>query len=322
MNENNIKTNSGKAFLLAARPKTLSGAAVPVLIGVALAIHDMGWGQFVSSAAGVWYTMPLIPALLCFLFAMVMQIDANFVNDYFDCLKGTDDRMTRLGPKRACTEGWVTLPAMRCCLVLTTALACLVGLPLIYFGGWEMILVGAACVLFCFLYTTFFAKRGLGDVLVLLFFGLVPVCLTYYVTMPPQQQTVTEQVVWLSLACGLVIDTLLIVNNYRDIEQDKEAGKRTLVVYIGRQRAESLYRLLGISAMIMMVVGLASGHSHVGYWLLMMLCFAPYTLLHDHTNSLMRRIGRGRDLNKVLGMTARNIFIYGLSSAVAILFIA
>ena len=108
MNENHVAVNSGKAFLLAARPKTLSGAAVPVMIGVALAIHDMGWERFVTPVAGDWYRMPLVPALLCFLFAMVMQVDANFVNDYFDCVRGKDDRETRLGPKRACTEGWVT----------------------------------------------------------------------------------------------------------------------------------------------------------------------------------------------------------------------
>lgn len=191
MKENHVTVNSGKAFLLAARPKTLSGAAVPVMIGVALAIHDMGWERFLTPVAGDWYRMPLVPALLCFLFAMVMQVDANFVNDYFDCVRGKDDRETRLGPKRACTEGWVTLPAMRRCLVVTTALACLVGLPLVCFGGWEMVLVGAACVLFCFLYTTLLAQHGMGDVLVLLFFGLVPVCLTYYVTMPPASQTIT-----------------------------------------------------------------------------------------------------------------------------------
>ena len=136
MNENHVAVNSGKAFLLAARPKTLSGAAVPVMIGVALAIHDMGWERFLTPVAGDWYRMPLVPALLCFLFAMVMQVDANFVNDYFDCVRGKDDRETRLGPKRACTEGWVTLPAMRRCLVVTTALACLFGWSALEAGRW------------------------------------------------------------------------------------------------------------------------------------------------------------------------------------------
>ena len=84
--------------------------------------------------------------LLYFVFSLpfLMQIDSNFINDYFDCLKGNDDRATRLGPKRACSEGWITLPAMRIGLVVTSLLASLVGIPLIFFGGWEMILVGAA----------------------------------------------------------------------------------------------------------------------------------------------------------------------------------
>lgn len=321
MNENHVTVNSGKAFLLAARPKTLSGAAVPVMIGVALAIHDMGWERFVTPLAGDWYRMPLVPALLCFLFAMVMQVDANFVNDYFDCVRGKDDRETRLGPKRACTEGWVTLPAMRRCLVVTTALACLVGLPLVCFGGWEMVLVGAACVLFCFLYTTLLAQHGMGDVLVLLFFGLVPVCLTYYVTMPPASQTITAQVVWASLACGLVIDTLLVVNNYRDYDQDRAVGKKTLIVRIGRERAEQLYGWLGNIATYMMWGCLVLGDSSFVLMLVCFACFVPYALLHGATRVQMRRIGRGKELNKVLGMTARNMFVFGVTTAIVTLFI-
>lgn len=321
MNENHVAVNSGKAFLLAARPKTLSGAVVPVMIGVALAIHDMGWDRFVSPVAGDWYRMPLVPALLCFLFAMVMQVDANFVNDYFDCVRGKDDRETRLGPKRACTEGWVTLPAMRCCLVVTTMLACLVGLPLVCFGGWEMILVGVACVLFCFLYTTLLAQHGLGDVLVLLFFGLVPVCLTYYVTMPPALQTVNSQVVWASIACGMVIDTLLVLNNYRDYDQDRAVGKLTLVVRIGRQGAELFYKELGLWAAAIMWICLVPRGSSFSMWLLCFVCFGPYVLFHQVTMLKMRRIGRGKELNKVLGMTARNMFIFGVTTAIVILFI-
>ena len=144
-----IKTNSLSAWVLAARPKTLTGAMVPVMIGTAWAWKLSGGENF-----------RVIPAILCFLFAFLMQIDSNFINDYFDCLKGNDDRATRLGPKRACSEGWITLPAMRIGLVVTSLLASLVGIPLIFFGGWEMILVGAACVLFAFLYTTYFSYQN------------------------------------------------------------------------------------------------------------------------------------------------------------------
>ena len=172
MNESNVTTNSLKAWFLAARPKTLPGAAVPVMIGIASAISQYGDAVRVGAA------------VLCMLFALVMQIDANFVNDYFDFMKGTDDEK-RLGPKRACAQGWITAVAMRRGLLYTTLLACVIGLPLVYYGGWEMILIGFACVVFCFLYTISFSYLGLGDVLVLVFFGLVPVCMTYWLVAPP-----------------------------------------------------------------------------------------------------------------------------------------
>lgn len=107
MNESNVTTNSLKAWFLAARPKTLTGAAVPVMIGIASAISQYGDAVRVGAA------------VLCMLFALVMQIDANFVNDYFDFMKGSDDEK-RLGPKRACARGWITAAAMRRGLLYTT----------------------------------------------------------------------------------------------------------------------------------------------------------------------------------------------------------
>ena len=165
--ENDVKTNSPRAWLLAARPKTLSAAAVPVMVGSALAAADLG------------ADFQVLPCVLCFLFAFIMQIDANFINDYFDFRKGSD-RTDRLGPERACAQGWITPRAMQGGIVVTTLLACVAGLPLLWIGGWELLLVGAVCVLFAFLYTLGLSYRGWGDVLVLVFFGWVPVCFTYY----------------------------------------------------------------------------------------------------------------------------------------------
>ena len=149
-----IETNSIKAWYLAARPKTLTAAAVPVLLGIALAYKD---AQQIQT----------LPALLCLLFAWVMQIDSNLVNDYFDFKHGNDDE-TRLGPKRACAEGWITLGAMKWGIILTTLLGCAIGLPLVLFGGWEMVIVGICCVVFCFLYTTCLSYLGMGDILSLI----------------------------------------------------------------------------------------------------------------------------------------------------------
>ena len=247
-----------------------------------------------------------------------MQIDANFVNDYFDFMKGTDDEQ-RLGPKRACAQGWITAAAMRSGLLYTTILACAVGLPLVYFGGWEMILVGFACVVFCFLYTISFSYIGLGDVLVLVFFGLVPVCMTYWLVAPPTSlMSIPWPVIVLSIACGLIIDTLLVVNNYRDIDNDRRAGKRTLIVRIGERGGLLLYMLLGLAGTILAIAGIIYLNWHDGQF--MQLLMTSYIPFHIRAFTEMRRIRKGAELNKVLGMTARNMFIFGVLVSVALLF--
>ena len=303
LSEQNVRQDSLQAWLLAARPKTLSGAAVPVMIGVALAFVDaQEYGDDVFS----WTA-----AALCLLFAFIMQIDANFVNDFFDYAKGNDDSASRLGPLRACTQGWVKTDSMKQAIASTTVLACLVGLPLVYYGGLEMILVGLLCVVFCFLYTTHLSYVGLGDVLVLVFFGIVPVCCTYYI----QLHTLTWQVFVASIACGLVIDGLLIVNNYRDRYNDERDGKMTLVVRIGSEATEWLYLILGIAACLLGVVFWLNGH------VLAFVLPLIYLLMHVYTWLKLRRINFGRQLNECLGETARNMFVYGLTVALGLLLI-
>ncbi|MCO6024672.1 1,4-dihydroxy-2-naphthoate octaprenyltransferase [Prevotella cerevisiae] len=314
MNESDIKTNSFKAWILAARPKTLSGAAVPVMIGTAFAWRDAGVDYF-----------QILPAILCFLFAFIMQIDANFINDYFDGLKGNDDRATRLGPKRACSEGWITLPRMRTGIVITTLLACATGLPLIFFGGMWMIAIGVLCVLFCFLYTTKLSYLGLGDLLVLLFFGIVPVCFTYFLDLPIQFQQITWEILFASIACGLVVDSLLIVNNYRDRDNDKRDGKMTLVVKIGAKNAERLYLVDGLVALLIMVAILAnytSGH-YFQEWkvVLSIALLILYGTLHYNTYLRMKKLNHGKELNRILGMNARNMFLFGLIVAFSVILI-
>ena len=303
MDEQNVKQDSLRAWILAARPKTLSGAAVPVMIGVALAWTDAReYGDDIFS---------YVAALLCLLFAFIMQIDANFINDFFDYARGNDDAGSRLGPLRACTQGWVKIESMKRAIATTTCLACLIGLPLVYYGGWEMLLVGLVCVIFCFLYTTHLSYVGMGDVLVLVFFGIVPVCCTYYV----QLHTVTWQVFIASVACGLVIDGLLIVNNYRDRYNDQRDNKMTLVVKIGADATEWLYLLLGSAACLLGLVFWY--YEHVLAFILPFI----YLLLHIFTWIKMRRINYGRQLNECLGETARNMFVYGLCVTLGLLLI-
>lgn len=297
MDKEIIRKNSFKAWLLAARPKTLTGASVPVMIALAMAYTDLQGNGF-----------RIIPAVLCALFAFVMQIDANFVNDYFDFISGKDDEQ-RLGPPRACAMGWIDVAKMKVGMIITTVIACIIGLPLVVYGGVEMILVGALCVVFCFLYTTLLASRGLGDLLVLVFFGIVPVCATYYL----QTDTCTWIVFLASLACGLVIDTLLVVNNYRDIDNDRRAGKKTLIVMIGADKGRLLYLWLGIIASLMGVMFAVYGQ----YWT--PLLPTVYLIMHIATYRRMVKIGSGRQLNLVLADTARNMFVYGLTLSLGLL---
>lgn len=301
-----VKTNSVKAWLLATRPKTLSAAAVPVMIGTAFAWRN-------TSEQFNW-----IPAILCLLFAWIMQIDSNLVNDYFDFKKGNDDE-TRLGPKRACSEGWITSDAMVWGILITTLLGCMTGIPLILYGGLEMVMVGIACVVFCFLYTTLFSYHGLGDILVLLFFGIIPVCCTYYVCMPLHQQIPTGEVIASSIACGLAIDALLIVNNYRDIDNDRSNGKITLAVRLGESKTRRLYESIGYIAAGIMIILIFIDLYQIDKVIPTYAIYLIYIILHRQSYQEMKRINKGAKLNQVLGLTARNILVFGLLSVAAIL---
>lgn len=282
-----VKINSLKAWILAARPKTLTGAAIPVMIGCALTVAD---GKF------MW-----IPSLVCFLFAFLMQIAANFINDLYDFLKGTD-REDRLGPERTCSQGWISPAAMKKGIIITVISACAIGSVLLFYAGWELIIVGGLCVLFAFLYTTCLSYNGWGDVLVLIFFGFVPVGCTYYV----QAHTWTGSVTIASLICGIVIDTLLVVNNYRDRDADAKSGKRTIIVRLGEPFGRYLYLFLGFFA-----AGLCF------YFIFTKSFYAAilpqiYLIPHICTWQKMINIHSGKALNSVLGDTSRNILLMGI----------
>lgn len=294
-----IKPNSLKAWFLAARPKTLTGATTPVIIAGAMAVTylDSSFDSF-----------PYLPFFLCLIFAWIMQISANFVNDWYDFKRGTD-KEDRLGPKRACASGWVTPRAMLAATIAAMAIAVAVGLPLILYGGWPMVVVGMSCLLFCVLYTTVFSYKGLGDILVILFFGMVPVVVTFYLL----TGTVTWQVIAVAAGTGFVVDCLLIINNYRDRFTDAACDKRTIVVYIGSKWTERLYLLCGLAG-VCTALPLYTLQEWWGVFFLI-----PYVAMHVATWRTMVRIGEGRALNAVLGMTARNIFVFGLLLSLSLL---
>jgi len=292
---NNIKTNSLKAWILAARPKTLTGAAIPVIVSLALTYND----------AGTYFQW--IPAILCLFFAFFMQVDANLINDFYDYAKGTD-REDRLGPERACAQGWVTLGAMKHAIAITTLIACLIGLPLIYYGGLEMLIIGFICIIFAFLYTMGLSYKGFGDMLVFFFFGIIPVGFTYYV----QLHTWTWSVTITGISCGLLINTLLTINNYRDREQDIISGKRTFVVRFGAIAGRLFYLGTGLIAYFLCLYFIPT---HPFATILPLI----YVILHIITWRKMVKINKGKDLNKILGETARNMFIFGLMLTIGLL---
>ncbi|PXA03099.1 1,4-dihydroxy-2-naphthoate polyprenyltransferase [Coraliomargarita sinensis] len=213
-------------WLEATRPKTLSAAVCPVLVGTSLAWH-----------AGLFDWRP---ALICLFFALLVQIGTNFANDYLDGVKGSDTQK-RIGPQRAVASGLVRADSMkRAALVVLGAAFCL-GLLLIPFGGWWLLAVGVVSVLCAWCYTGGpypLAYNGLGDVFVILFFGFIAVGCTYFVQAGPPDWVVY----WSGFACGLLINNILVVNNYRDVEEDLVSGKKTLAVSFGRTFALWQYR--------------------------------------------------------------------------------
>lgn len=280
-----------KSWISAARPRTLPASASPVIAASAYAFYD---GSF------RW-----APALLCLLFALLAQIASNMANDYFDYVKGSDTAQ-RVGPRRAVASGDISPRAMLVGTFLVLGLACLVGLGLVFFAGWWLIPVGIVIALFALAYTAGpypLAYHGLGDLTVFLFFGLIAVNFTYYV----QALHFDMAVFLLSIAMGLLSINILLVNNYRDMEEDAAANKRTTVVLFGRPFARGWY--------------LVNGFVAVGLVLPSLLPLAPYyeglvpvvlyLILHVTTWVEMGR-RRGVALNPLLGGTARNLLIFTL----------
>ena len=279
-----------KVWLLAARPKTLGAAVAPVLLGTAMA-----W------EAGALH----VPSALCALLgAIFIQIGTNFSNDYVDFLKGADTE-ARKGPLRVTQAGLVAPSTMKWATVLTFGLAVVAGGYLIWRGGWPILLVGILSIASGVLYTTgryALAYTGLADLFVLVFFGPVAVGGTYYV----QALAITPEVIVAGFGPGLLATAILLVNNIRDVQEDREAGKRTLVVRAGRRVGVALYAVCVVGAVVI-AGGLAvvSGH----WWTLATVLVAPLAL------PVMRTLATKRDaptLNPLLGATGRLLLVYSI----------
>ena len=278
-----------KIWIECARLRTLpvSVAGVIMASGIAVLYHRFEW----------------LPALLCFAFAVLAQVVSNFANEYYDFRRGTDKK-GRVGPRRGVTEGDITPGLLLRVTIGTLAVACAVGCGLIPFGGWWLIPVGILIAVFAFAYSAGpypLSYHGLGDVAVLVFFGLVPVNLTFYL----QAGYFSPLAILASVTIGLMGVNVLLVNNYRDVDDDREAHKRTTVVIFGRKVASAAYLING----------------YVGISLLAPLWFAAplwvlavpalYLVLHTVTWNRLTH-SDGAALNPLLGATARNMLIFAV----------
>jgi 1,4-dihydroxy-2-naphthoate octaprenyltransferase len=225
-----------RIWLTAARPRTLPAAVAPVLVGTSLAIRG-----------GRFHPLAFIAALLG---AMLIQIGTNLSNDYSDARRGADAE-DRLGPVRVTAGGLVPPRQVLVATYATFALAVLVGVYLIAIAGWVLLAVGAASILAGVLYTGGprpYGYEGLGEIFVFLFFGIVAVTGSYFV----QRHDLPWEAFVLAIPVGLLIAAILVVNNVRDIDSDRRAGKRTLAVRMGRSRTRVLF-------VAMLVAAFASG---------------------------------------------------------------
>lgn len=283
-----------RIWLSAARPKTLPAAAAPVVLGTAFAWSD---GALHAGAAAC----ALVSALL-------IQVGTNYANDAEDAARGSDTA-ERVGPKRAVNEGWVTAAQMRTAAALAFGAAFASGLFLVWRGGWPILVLGLVAIASGYAYTKgryALAYTGLADVFVLVFFGPVAVGGTYFV----QALTLPTWVLVAGLGPGALATAILIANNVRDVEQDRAADKRTLVVRFGRPFGVGLYGLCFIVAFGAVAYSVVSLRMHPGAWAAGATALVGGLVLRP----LLQR-AHGAAAGPILGKTAAVLLAYSLAFA-------
>jgi 1,4-dihydroxy-2-naphthoate octaprenyltransferase len=283
-------------WILASRLKTLPAAISPVLVGVSLAIHD---GEF----------KPFI-AFMTLLAAVLIQIGANFANDVYDFLKGSD-REDRLGPTRATQSGLISPENMKKGMCLVFAMAICVGFYLASIGGWPIVWIGLASIASAIAYTGGpypLGYHGWGDVFVFIFFGIIAVPGTYYL----QSGIVSYDSILLGIPLGALSTAILIVNNLRDADTDIKSDKRTLAVRLGKP-------FVKIEYIVMMVIAFATPIYILQFWdefsLYIILFLLPISI--QHIQSLYTKTGEA--LNEVLVDTAKFLFHFSLLLSIGLI---
>jgi 1,4-dihydroxy-2-naphthoate polyprenyltransferase len=279
-----MSKSSIKGWITASRPKTLPAALGSILPGAAFA-----WSK------GSFKLLPVVAALTA---AVLLQVAVNVANDYFDFMHGIDTP-DRVGPSRAAASGLLSLRSMRLGMILITIMIIGIGAYLIFVGGVPILIIGLASVLSVYLYSAGpfpLSTNALGDLFVFIFFGPVAVCGTYYV----QTLNLNIEILLVSVSVGMLITSILVVNNYRDIKTDTAGGKRTLAVVVGKKLTRIEYYLLVIIAYLI-PPGLVF-FADISPWVLISLFSAPFwiPLFLDMNGRASEQI-----LNKTLAGTAR-----------------
>lgn len=291
------RRSAAACWIEAMRLRTLPVSAAGVVMAAALGVAH---GQ-----------VRWLPWTLCLIFALLAQIASNFANEYFDFRDGLD-RKGRVGPRRGVTEGDITPRAMLTATILTLGIAAAIGCTLIYWGGWWLIAAGIVIVLGALAYSAGpypLSRHALGEVAVILFFGIVPVTLTYYVI----SGSVTPAVWFTALSTGLLGANILIVNNYRDIADDKAVEKNTLATIIGPKATLLLYLIDGVAAVGLMMPQWRQMPE--GWQSVPTITLTIIVLLW-----LRIRKAKGAALNPMLGATAMVMLLYALAFLAANIF--
>jgi len=271
-------------WLMAARPRTLPAAVAPVLVGTALAATEgtFKWPTFAAAMLG----------------ALFIQVGTNLSNDYSDARRGADTE-DRLGPVRVTAGGLVPPRRVLVATYVAFGMAVLAGAYLIATAGWELLLVGAASILAGVLYTGGprpYGYEGLGEVFVFLFFGVVAVTGSYFA----QVEQLTWEAFVLAVPVGLLASAILVVNNVRDLETDRRAGKRTLAVRLGRPRARGLYAAMVYGAFLCAPLPWLIGSDELSAWLALPLLALPLAV---PVVRIVRNRTDGPSLNGALART-------------------
>lgn len=286
-----------ESWVLASRPKTLLAAIVPVMVGSALAVSQ-----------GSFTTIYSVIALLC---SILIQVGTNFTNDLYDYLKGTDNE-NRKGPLRVLASGLISATEMKFAIITVFGMAFLLGLYLVYSCGIVVLIIGVLSILAGLAYTAGpfpLAYNGLGDIFVFTFFGIIGTAGTYYLHL--HEFSLLSFLV--SIPVGALITNILVVNNYRDIEEDREANKYTLAVKLGRTFTKYQFiNSIAISYLVVIVVFVTHNFS---YWIFLPLISLPVAF------KLIKMLFtfEGTQLNRTLELSAKYAALFGLLFSLGII---